>query len=110
MRHTYATMLLMAGATPAYAAKQMGHSVEMYVFERLFQVAGRRSGGYRAGEAGVLHRTKLPRNSPEKTKIVISLCFRRINLERVMGIEPGSVCLILAMGLGFSLNTCRRAT
>lgn len=30
MRHTYATMLLMAGATPAYAAKQMGHSVEMF--------------------------------------------------------------------------------
>ncbi len=29
MRHTYATMLLMAGATPAYAAKQIGHSVEM---------------------------------------------------------------------------------
>lgn len=31
MRHTYATMLLMAGATPAYAAKQMGHSVEMFL-------------------------------------------------------------------------------
>ena len=31
MRHTYATMLLMAGATPAYAAAQMGHSVEMFL-------------------------------------------------------------------------------
>lgn len=31
MRHTYATMMLMAGATPAYAAKQMGHSVEMFL-------------------------------------------------------------------------------
>jgi integrase len=31
MRHTYATMLLMAGAKPAYAAKQMGHSVEMFL-------------------------------------------------------------------------------
>ena len=30
MRNTYATMLLMAGATPAYAAKQIGHSVEMF--------------------------------------------------------------------------------
>lgn len=31
MRHTYATMLLMAGARPAYGAKQMGHSVEMFL-------------------------------------------------------------------------------
>jgi integrase len=30
-RHTYATMLLMAGATPAWAAKQMGHSVQMFL-------------------------------------------------------------------------------
>ena len=30
-RHTYAAMLLMAGATPAYAAKQMGHSVELFL-------------------------------------------------------------------------------
>ncbi|MFN3735457.1 hypothetical protein [Comamonas testosteroni] len=72
MRHTYATMLLMAAATPACAAKQMRHSGRF--FERLFQVAERRSGGHRAGEAGVLHRKKLPWSSPEKTKIVISLC------------------------------------
>lgn len=30
-RHTYATMLLMAGAKPAYAARQMGHSVEIFL-------------------------------------------------------------------------------
>ncbi|MEG0921362.1 MAG: tyrosine-type recombinase/integrase, partial [Comamonas sp.] len=30
-RHTYATMLLMAGAQPAYAARQMGHSVQMFL-------------------------------------------------------------------------------
>lgn len=30
-RHTYATMMLMAGVTPAYAAKQMGHSIEMFL-------------------------------------------------------------------------------
>ena len=30
-RHTYATMLLMAGVTPAYAARQMGHSIQMFL-------------------------------------------------------------------------------
>jgi integrase len=30
-RHTYATMLLMAGSTPGYAAKQMGHSVDIFL-------------------------------------------------------------------------------
>jgi integrase len=29
-RHTYATMLLMAGATPAWSAKQLGHAVEVF--------------------------------------------------------------------------------
>lgn len=31
MRHTYATMMLMAGRTPAWCAKQLGHSVEMFL-------------------------------------------------------------------------------
>lgn len=31
MRHSYATMLLMAGATPAWCAKQLGHSVEIFL-------------------------------------------------------------------------------
>lgn len=30
-RHTYATMMLMAGLTPAYCAAQLGHSVEMFL-------------------------------------------------------------------------------
>lgn len=30
-RHTYATMLLMGGAKPAWAAKQMGHSVQQFL-------------------------------------------------------------------------------
>lgn len=30
-RHTYATMLLMSGANPTWAAKQLGHSVEMFL-------------------------------------------------------------------------------
>lgn len=30
-RHTYATMMLMQGLTPAFCAKQLGHSVEMFL-------------------------------------------------------------------------------
>lgn len=30
-RHTYATIMLMSGVTPAYGAKQLGHSVEMFL-------------------------------------------------------------------------------
>lgn len=30
-RHTYATMMLMSGNNPAYAASQMGHSVQMFL-------------------------------------------------------------------------------
>ncbi len=30
-RHTYATMMLMAGLTPAYCANQLGHSIEMFL-------------------------------------------------------------------------------
>jgi integrase len=30
-RHTYATMMLMAGMTPAFAAKQMGHGIQMFL-------------------------------------------------------------------------------
>ncbi len=31
MRHTYATMMLMAGMTPAFCAGQMGHSVDVFL-------------------------------------------------------------------------------
>lgn len=31
MRHSYATAMLMAGMTPAFCAKQLGHSVEMFL-------------------------------------------------------------------------------
>ena len=31
MRHTYATHMLMCGANPAFAAKQLGHSLEMFL-------------------------------------------------------------------------------
>jgi len=31
MRHTYATLMLMAGMTPAFCAQQLGHSVEIFL-------------------------------------------------------------------------------
>ena len=31
MRHTYATHMLMCGANPAFAAKQLGHSLEIFL-------------------------------------------------------------------------------
>jgi len=31
MRHTFATMMLMAGVNPALAAKRMGHSIQMFL-------------------------------------------------------------------------------
>jgi integrase len=31
MRHTYATAMLMAGMTPAFCARQLGHSIEMFL-------------------------------------------------------------------------------
>ena len=49
-RHTYATMLLMAGVTPAYAARQMGHSIQMF----LSTYARWLDGGQNAVEMGKL--------------------------------------------------------
>ena len=31
MRHSFATAMLMAGVTPAFCARQLGHSVEMFL-------------------------------------------------------------------------------
>ena len=31
LRHTYATIMLMAGMNPAFCARQLGHSVEMFL-------------------------------------------------------------------------------
>lgn len=45
-RHTYATMLLMAGANPAWAAGQLGHSVEVFFrkYARWIEDAARHRG------------------------------------------------------------------
>lgn len=43
-RHSYATMLLMSGANPAWAARQMGHSVQMFFKVYARWIDGRHSG------------------------------------------------------------------
>ena len=60
-RHTFATVCLMAGIKPAWAARQMGHSVEMFyrVYSRWIDHADkgaerRKLDGYISGKAGDL--------------------------------------------------------
>lgn len=43
-RHSYATMLLMSGANPAWAARQMGHSVQVFFRVYARWIDGRHSG------------------------------------------------------------------
>lgn len=49
MRHTYASMMLMAGRTPAWCAGQLGHSVEMFLRTYAVQLAGAQDGREVAG-------------------------------------------------------------
>lgn len=56
-RHTYATMMLMAGVTPAYRARQLGHSVEMFL--RNYSLDRRRAERCGDGQAGDAHRWPL---------------------------------------------------
>lgn len=61
-RHTYATMLLMAGVTPAFAARQMGHSIQMF----LTTYARWIDGGQNALEMGKLENLIAPPAPPAK--------------------------------------------
>jgi integrase len=62
-RHTYATMMLMAGVTPAYAAAQLGHSIDMF----LTTYAKWIDGGRNAVEQGKLEQLISPA-SPQVSK------------------------------------------
>lgn len=55
-RHTYTTMMLMAGMTPAFCGKQLGHSVEMF----LHTCAKWIDGGHNALEMGRLEAALAP--------------------------------------------------
>lgn len=59
-RHTYATVMLMSGVTPAYAARQLGHSVDMFL--RIY--AKWLDGGQNALEMGKVEALILPQKFP----------------------------------------------
>lgn len=58
---TYATILLMSGVTPAFAAKHMGHTIQMF----LTTYAKWIDGGQNAVEMGKLEASISPGASPE---------------------------------------------
>lgn len=65
MRHTYATMLLMAGATPAYGASQMGHSIEMFLNTYARWIAGGSNDREQAKLESFIGSRNFPGTSPE---------------------------------------------
>lgn len=60
-RHTYATLMLMAGMTPAFGARQMGHSVQMFLDTYSKWI----DGGQNAVEMAKLEALLQPDTSPE---------------------------------------------
>ncbi len=64
MPHSYATAMLMAGMTPAFCAKQLGHSIEMF----LTTYAKWMDGEQNALEMARLESTLLSPSCPRKTK------------------------------------------
>lgn len=64
MRHTYATVILMAGRTPAFCAKQLGHSAEMF----LKTYSKWLDGDQNDLEMSRLETAISPQNLPEKAK------------------------------------------
>jgi integrase len=66
-RHTYATMLLMAGATPAWAARQMGHSVQMFLDTYAKWIDGGQNAVEMAKLEKLLSSPEVPRKTGEAT-------------------------------------------
>ncbi len=67
-RHTYATLMLMSGVTPAYAARQLGHSVMMFlrVYSKWID------GGQNAVEMSKVEALISPQDVPENSGKAIS--------------------------------------
>jgi integrase len=64
-RHTYATMMLMAGMTPAFCARQMGHSVEQFLRTYSKWIDGGRN-DVEMGKLEALISPALPRTTGKK--------------------------------------------
>ncbi|MGA0608891.1 Arm DNA-binding domain-containing protein [Caldimonas sp. KR1-144] len=62
-RHTYATMMLMAGMTPAFCAKQLGHSVEQFLRTYAKWIDGGRNDVEMGKLEGLISSPILPRAS-----------------------------------------------
>ncbi|WDD92827.1 site-specific integrase [Burkholderia sp. FERM BP-3421] len=69
MRHSYATAMLMAGMTPAFCAKQLGHSVEMFLTTYSKWVDGEQN---ELEMARLENAISSPGTSPEKTQTRLS--------------------------------------
>ena len=59
MRHTYATLMLMAGMTPAFCAGQMGHSVDIFLRTYAKWIPG-------AGDAAEMARLEATLGAPNR--------------------------------------------
>jgi integrase len=65
-RHTYATMMLMAGMTPAFCAKQLGHSVEMFL-----RTHARRSRWLMGSEPSATREGRMPRRLVDDSAVKV---------------------------------------
>lgn len=82
MRHTYATVMLMAGMTPAFCAKQPGHSVEMF----LKTYSKWLDGDQDDLEMSRLESAIFPQDIPRKQNRRLSVC----NVRGILGVADGA--------------------
>lgn len=67
-RHTYATIGLMAGANPAFMAKQLGHSLEMFFKVYSKWIGGKQDDEEMAKIQQAIYR-KIPKQSPDSLQV-----------------------------------------
>ncbi len=82
MRHTYATAMLMADMTPAFCAKQSGHSVEMFLRTYSKWIDGSQNDA----EMARLEAAILPQNFPERSKSAL----KQLTFMGILGVADGT--------------------